>query len=162
MLVKDIMNPNVRCCRVNATGEEAALMMKETDCGALPVTSNDGLLLGMITDRDLLLAAAHERAALQNITVDRAMSPGPFTCQPDDPIRSVESTMCRHQVRRVPVVDAAGRALGIVSLSDLARAQSAQATHDSSPDRQVVAATLEAIVQPSSTSRVLGKPRETR
>ena len=157
MLVRDIMNPNVHCCRVSATAEEAALMMKESDCGALPVTSNDGLLLGMVTDRDLLLAAAQRRLPLHEMTVDWAMSPGPFTCHADDPIQAVESTMCRHQVRRVPVVDQQGRALGIVSLSDLARAQSAQQTHDATPDRAVVAATLEAIVRPSDEARNIGQ-----
>ncbi len=155
MHVEQIMQCPVRCCRKNDSGQTAASMMRETDCGALPVVDENETLLGIVTDRDLLIAANQGRCSLLEVSVVQAMSPGTFVCRPDDDVQVVERLMCRHQVRRIPVVDADGTIVGIVSLSDLAREQAAAPTGDPDPDRQVVAATLEAIVQPSPESRVM-------
>ena len=149
MKVREIMQPNVRRCQPTDSARTAALIMEEADCGALPVTDDTGKLLGIVTDRDLLLVAAGGEQPLAEILVDEAMSPGSYVCRADDDIQVVERLMCRYQVRRVPVVDPDAHLIGIVSLSDLARNQSAQPTGDPTPDRQVVAAMLEAIVQPS-------------
>lgn len=148
MNVEEIMQVLVKSCRPTDSAHTAALIMRETDCGALPVTNDDETLVGIVTDRDLLLLAADRELPLTEISVDEAMSSGSYVCLPDDDIRVVERLMCRHQVRRIPVVDGDGRVVGIVSLSDLALNQSAQPTGNTSPDRQVVAATLEAIVRP--------------
>lgn len=157
MLVKELMRSNVHCVPSTAPARQAALMMSEADCGALPVTSLDGTLLGMVTDRDILLAAAREDVALSEISVEQAMSEEVFSCQGEDDIHVLEGIMCRNQVRRVPVTDAGGKVIGIVSLADLARVQSAAPTHDARPDRQVVAATLQAIVTPSGGAPSKGR-----
>lgn len=153
MQVKDIMQETVHVCHQRDSARSAALLMEQADCGVLPVTDELNHPLGVVTDRDLLLAAAKYDRPISEIAVDDAMSHGVFTCRPDDDVGRAESVMCRHQVRRVIVVDERERIAGILSLSDLARHQLAEPTGDPEPDRQVVAATLEAVVQPSSNSR---------
>lgn len=153
MQVKDIMQKTVHICHQRDSARSAALLMEQADCGVLPVTDELNRPLGVVTDRDLLLAAAKRDQPISEIAVDEAMSPGVFTCHPEDDVGRAESIMCRHQVRRVIVVDERERVAGIVSLSDLALHQSAEPTGDPEPDRQVVAATLEAVVRPSPSSR---------
>lgn len=147
MNVEEIMHTQVRSCRPSDSAKTAALIMRDSDCGILPVTTEEEALVGIVTDRDLLLRAAEKDIPLAEMSVEEAMSSQSYVCLPDDDIRVVERLMCRHQVRRVPVVDRGGHIVGIVSLSDLARNQSAQPTGDTTPDRQVVAATFEAIVR---------------
>jgi CBS domain-containing protein len=148
MNVEQIMQTQVRSCRPSDSAQVAALAMRDADCGVLPVTTDEEALVGIVTDRDLLLKAAEKALPLSEITVEDAMSSQSYVCLAEDDVRVVERLMCRHQVRRIPVVDPGGHVVGIVSLSDLARVQTAQPTGDTSPDRQVVAATFEAIVRP--------------
>jgi CBS domain-containing protein len=98
--------------------------MWEHDCGCLPVVDDNGDVVGMITDRDACIAAYTRGLALSAVSVGSAMSKSLYSCTPDAKISEIERLMRLHQVRRLPVVDVFGTLVGIVTVSDLARAVS--------------------------------------
>jgi len=92
--------------------------MWETGCGALPVVDACGLVIGIITDRDISMALMKARLAPDAIDARHAMTPWVRSCAPDDDIRSVLETMKRFHVRRLPVVSH-HRLAGMLTLDDL-------------------------------------------
>jgi CBS domain-containing protein len=122
--VEDMMQKDVRACRASDSMSEAARIMWERDCGFAPVVASDGSgsVVGVITDRDLCMAAYIHGKSLLDLCVSEAMSTNVRTCAPDDSIAAAEAEMREGRVRRLPVVDAAGQLLGVLSLADLARA----------------------------------------
>lgn len=121
MKVEELMTTEVGSCRPYDAADEAARIMWEQDCGAAPVVDQDGRVVAVLTDRDICMAAFTQGRALADIRVSSAMSRGLWSCRPEDDVKHAEKTMRAHQVRRLPVVDAEGRLVGILSLSDLAR-----------------------------------------
>jgi CBS domain-containing protein len=123
--------------------------MWQHDCGSLPVVEDDGTLVGIITDRDICIAAYLHGMPLASIPVLQAMARNVYSCLAGDPIGVAERIMSDHQVRRVPVVDPQNRVVGMVSLTDLAREaedEVGQRTHRVSEGE--VTRTLAAICQP--------------
>jgi len=123
MRVEELMHKGVRVCRPDEAMTEAARIMWEADCGCVPVVSGagDGRLVGIVTDRDLCMAAYTRGKPLAELCVRDAMSRDVRSCAPGDTLAAAAGAMRAAQVRRLPVVDAAGQLLGIVSLSDVAR-----------------------------------------
>lgn len=121
MKAEDWMTRDVRTCRPETSMNEAAHLMWARDCGALPVVGADARVVGMITDRDLCMGAYLQGKALKDLRVGDSMTRTVFSCQATDPIEEVIRCMGNNQVRRVPVVDARGKPVGILSLNDLAR-----------------------------------------
>jgi CBS domain-containing protein len=80
-----------------------------------------GHLAGVITDRDVCMAAWSKDAPLRDICAGDAMSKEVFCCSAGDSIDTVEKLMATHRVRRLPVVDHEHRVVGILSLNDIAR-----------------------------------------
>ena len=130
MKVQDLMCSKVAACGPDDSGERAAELMMVDDCGAIPVVDEDQLVIGIVTDRDLCMGAYRRARTLKKMSVTSLMTREVVCCQPDDDVRDAEERMRTHHVRRLPVVDRAGRLVGIVSLSDFAReaAQEAQIT----------------------------------
>jgi signal-transduction protein with cAMP-binding, CBS, and nucleotidyltransferase domain len=114
-----LMKP-ARSCQPSDTLNEAARLMWEFDCGAVPVVNHAGRLVGMITDRDICMAAYTTGQALAALSVESAMSSDVATAAPHDSVGSIASSMRLKQVRRIPVVDE-GKLVGIVTLADIAR-----------------------------------------
>jgi CBS domain-containing protein len=121
MAIKDIMTTGVFHCSPADTLSTAARIMWEHDCGCLPVVDSEQRVIGMITDRDICMAAYTRGIGLNEGSVASVMTRDVFACTPDDPVKDVEALMQRRQVRRVPVVNSVGRLEGIVTLGDLAR-----------------------------------------
>jgi CBS domain-containing protein len=94
--------------------------MWEGDCGAVPVIDDRGKVVGMITDRDICIAAATRPRPEGEIPVQDVISKALYSCGPGDDIRSALETMRTRKVRRLPVVDQGGRLAGIVSIHDIA------------------------------------------
>lgn len=117
----DLMSRDVTCVGPGASIEYAAQMMRECDCGGLPVTDNGGRLIGMITDRDIVVRLVARGADILRARVEDCMSGRPQACHVDDPIEDCMRTMSRHQIRRLPIVDNRDRVVGIISQGDLAR-----------------------------------------
>ena len=108
-------------CREDETLSDAAKRMWDYDVGALPVTDAEGRAVGMITDRDIAMAAYTQGKPLDQVQTRAAMSQQLYAAHPRSSLREVEDAMKRHRVRRIPVIDERGRVVGIVSLNDLAR-----------------------------------------
>jgi CBS domain-containing protein len=107
------------------------------------VRGDQGHVAGMITDRDICMAAYTQGAPLRAISITTAMAKRVFSCRAADEIDAVERTMREHQIRRMPVIDEQGHPIGILSLNDLARAASTGTV----PPHEVVA-TLSAVSAP--------------
>jgi len=119
--VKDLMATNVKSCAAYNTLNTAAQTMWENDIGCVPIVDNDRRVLGMLTDRDVCMAAYIQGVPLTGSLVTSAMSKPVFFCAPDDDIASAEKLMREKQVRRLAVIDAQGCLAGIISLNDIAR-----------------------------------------
>jgi CBS domain-containing protein len=130
MRTKDLMTPATHVCRPDHTLREAAGLMWEHDCGFLPVIGEDGRVVGVITDRDVCLAAYRAVRDFSSMPVADCMSQPVRSCSPDDTFDAAADAMERHHVRRLVVVDTAGRLQGVVSLDDLARAAFADVRSD--------------------------------
>ena len=144
MKIAKLMSKHVVTCRPSDTLAEAAQLMWDHDIGVLPVVDEQGHVIGVLTDRDVCMAAYTRGAPLRSIAVATTMTTHPVTCSPDAEVAAIEATMSRRQIRRVPVVDDQGHAIGMVSLNDLARA--AQQRGEISPGE--VASTLAAVSAP--------------
>ena len=119
--VADFMSRDVLTCEPDTDLARAGWLMWEGDCGALPVVI-EGEVVGMITDRDLALAAALKPRPCVDIRVSEAMSAGDVALvRSDASVAQALALMGRRRVRRLPVVDADGRLVGILSLGDLLR-----------------------------------------
>lgn len=118
MLVREIMTRNPICCTPNERLDKVALMMLEHDCGEIPITEN-GKLLGVITDRDIACRGVAHRKALDT-PVRELMTRKPFTITADVHVDHAIELMEMKQVRRVPVVNATGELVGILSQADIA------------------------------------------
>jgi CBS domain-containing protein len=122
MKVEQLMTKEVACCRPDDSLDDAARIMWERDCGFVPVTEGEGRhVVGVVTDRDLCMAAYFRGASLKAIPVREVMSTGVRSCRPGDEVSEAEATMRAAQVHRLPVVDDADQLLGLLSLADLAR-----------------------------------------
>ena len=121
MRIADIMSHPVACCGIQASLREAAQLMWERDCGAVAVIDQDGRLTGIVTDRDICMAALTQGRHLEGMGVGSAMAKQVFSCGPDDAVEPITRMMGNKQVRRVPVVDADNRPIGMISMNDIVR-----------------------------------------
>ena len=119
MKVSDIMTRDVRLLSPEQTIREAASLMAEIDAGALPVGEDDRLV-GMITDRDIVIRAVAQGKSPAKKVGD-VMSKELLYCFENDNLEDVARNMARAQVRRLPVLNSHKRLVGIISLGDLAR-----------------------------------------
>ena len=126
MKAENLMTRTVRTCSRHDSLEQSARVMWESDVGCLVVTDEQQIPIGMITDRDVAMAAYTQGVALRDARVGSAMSHRVWTCALGTPLSEVENILRREQIRRVPVVDSHGRLVGIVALADIA--QSAQSS----------------------------------
>jgi CBS domain-containing protein len=150
MNVSETMTRGVRTCSPNDSLNDVARLMWENDCGCVPVVDADGKAIGMITDRDICMAAYTQGQPLGNMLASSAASHGVTTVRENESLDAAEAMMQKHQLRRIPIVDANGKPVGIVSMSDLARhSQRGEHHHDGLSPESIVR-TLKAVCQPSA------------
>ena len=147
MLVRNLMTQNPRSCHANDNLDAAARVMWETDCGAVPIVDDGGHVVGIVTDRDICMAAYTQGQPLWSIPVGVAMARDVITCSSDDDVDVAERSMCDARIRRLPVVDADQRLVGMLSLNDLAR-EAVNNGHTDAPRSADVTRTLAAICEP--------------
>lgn len=128
--VKDIMSKTLVCCTPEDGIQKAAELMKANDIGSIPVVNDcsDRRLLGIVTDRDICVKAVATGKSNVRVKVSEVMTKGPTTCGPDESVEACEALMERKQVRRIPVIDARGACIGIVSQADIALRDTAEHT----------------------------------
>jgi CBS domain-containing protein len=149
MNVDQLMTEKVFSCKPDDSLIQAAQLMWEHDIGCVPVVDAEGRAVAMITDRDICMAGYLTGARLGKLCAASAMSKKLVTCKTADSAETAEELMRSNRVRRLPVVDAAGKLVGIISLNDLARASVHVRGHKpKTVDLQDVATTLAAICEP--------------
>lgn len=126
MQIKDVMTKEVDFVAPETQVLEIALKMRESDIGSTPVVENDRLI-GMVTDRDIVLRIVADGRDPRSATARAAMSPKVLYCYDDQTVDEVLLNMGHNQVRRVPVVNRAKHLVGVVSLGDLVKASEAKA-----------------------------------
>ena len=151
--VHDIMRVRVHTCSAKDTLHRAAQIMWEKDCGCLPVIDDVRVVRAVITDRDICMAALTQGVALAETSVASAMSRSLCVCSPDDSLAVVEDLMREAQIRRVPVVDADGVLVGMISLSDIARYLRPRSQHAPASVAQLLE-TLATISEPRARASV--------
>ena len=122
MTVKELQTSDVKTCGRDTDLATVAKMMWDGDCGAVPVVDDERKVIGMITDRDICIAAATRSSAPSEIRAGDVISSngGVHSVKPDDDVRVAMRTMRKHRVRRLPVVDQQQHLRGILSINDLA------------------------------------------
>jgi CBS domain-containing protein len=153
MNVQEIMSRPAVWCRPRDTLNNAAQLMWEHDCGSIPVVDDDGSIIGMVTDRDICMAAYTQGAALSAIPVSDAMAKRVFRCRATDSVGAAERLMADHQIRRLPVVDAEERLVGVLSLNDIARWAASSRGANGTELVQTLAAVCRPRAQPSTAER---------
>jgi CBS domain-containing protein len=146
MKVKELMTPNAKACTADTNLAEAANLMWETDCGALPVVADGGKVIGVITDRDICMSAAINNRNLSNIAVQDVISGNVYSTAAEENVSKALKVMQDQRVRRLVVVDAEGRLKGILSLNDVVlRAQDGRSKLGQGIAHKDIVETLKAI-----------------
>jgi CBS domain-containing protein len=151
MQVKDLMTTSPSVCTPEDTTNEAARIMWERDCGAVPVVDANHRVVGMITDRDICIAAYFQGEPLSQIRVGDVMSRELCTCRPEDELMRAEHVMREHQVRRLPVVADGQLLVGILSVGDLAQRVPRAAGARQPAESQELLQVLSAVSEPRGT-----------
>jgi len=125
MTTRDLMTPNPSCCTRDTPLQDVARMMVDCDCGEIPVVERENMKtpIGVVTDRDIVCRVVAEGKNPSAYTAEGCMSQPVVTVPLDAPVADVLSTMEKHRIRRVPVVDEAGACAGIIAQADLAWAE---------------------------------------
>jgi len=141
MQIQEIMTRSVDLVDPNTTIRDAARKMRADQVGALPVGENDRLV-GMVTDRDIVVRAVADDRPGGNTAVREVMSERVYYCFEDDDVKQAAKVMSEHQVRRLPVLNRNKRLTGVIALADLGRA-----------DRDAACEALVGVSEPSRTPR---------
>ena len=122
MLVKELMTAAPVSLETDEPVAAAARLMRERNIGAMPVCDPDGRLVGMLTDRDIVIRCiASDRNAAETRVAD-IMTTGAVVAETKEPLEDALQRMEREQIRRLPVTEN-GRLVGMISLADVARTQ---------------------------------------
>jgi CBS domain-containing protein len=138
--VRDVMTPGIRTVSPSQSLAEAAEVMKGEDVSSVPVVE-EGLLTGILTNRDIVTRTVAERRDPQTVKVDEIASRELVTVEPEQDLDEALALMARHQVRRLPVVEE-GRLVGMLAQADVALEA-----------KEKVGEAVEQISQPTSTER---------
>ena len=119
---KDVMTQDPVCCEPGDSVTRVATVMKQEDIGSVPVVESQGSkkLVGIVTDRDLVLKVLAGGRGAEQATVKDAMTPNPVSCREGDDVNQAMELMKDRQVRRMPIVDPNGRLTGIIAQADVA------------------------------------------
>jgi CBS domain-containing protein len=122
ILCKDVMTLDPICCVANSNALLAASLMQEQDIGPIPVVEDpeSKKLIGIITDRDLVIKVIAEGLDPETTLVADVMTRDPVRCLPDESIDEALDRMSRYQIRRIPVVNDNNEIVGIISQADVA------------------------------------------
>lgn len=122
MRVAEACTRDAVCIGAPDSVRSAAELMRKRHVGSLVVIGNSGdarCPLGILTDRDIVLAVTAAGADPESLTVGDVMTRSPATCANDDDLFDAIRKMRMHGVRRLPVIDAEGRLAGVISADDI-------------------------------------------
>ncbi len=120
LTAREVMTRNVRTARLDSPVREVAHIMKDEDCGVVPIVNEHGSLVGIVTDRDLVVRGFAGGKTPDQLRVSDVMTDDVEAVTPDENIHDVIALMGRKQIRRIPVVERDDRVVGIISMGDIA------------------------------------------
>jgi CBS domain-containing protein len=121
MKIEDILTRDVAAVGPREGLDKAAAAMRDHDCGFVPVIDLGSRVVGVLTDRDICMAALETGLPLSEIRVADTMRTDVHVCRAEETLADVEDRMGRHQIRRMPVLDEHNRLAGVVSIDSIAR-----------------------------------------
>lgn len=127
MKVRDAMHQGCEWMSPETRVSELARMMRQNDIGAIPIGENDKLI-GMVTDRDICCKGLADGMSVESLTARDVMTTGIVWCHDDDDLEAAADMMESRQIRRLPVIDANRRMVGMLSLGDVSHAASPHVT----------------------------------
>jgi CBS domain-containing protein len=147
VLCDEIMTKDVQSCTMSDSVRRAAELMAERHIGSIPVIADEQSrkLLGVVTDRDIVLRAVAARRDPEKTTVGEIMTTDLITCRPSDRADEAVDRMMMHQIRRIYVVDHNGALVGVIAQADVASRYG---------DRQKTAQMIERVSQPEADQPV--------
>ena len=122
MIVKEVMNTAVETCAPDSDLVAVVKVMHDRGCGFVPVVDSQGVVVGVVTDRDICLAAGTRHRPLDRMSAGETMSHPVYSCFPDENDKAVLGAMAKHRVRRLPVLDKSGHLQGVLSMDDVVHA----------------------------------------
>jgi CBS domain-containing protein len=130
MKARDLMTADPTTCRPTDNLKSIIGVMRDEDCGIVPITEGNGehRVVGVVTDRDIALGLGERDEKPSTVRASEVMTTDIVSSEPDADLKDVSRRMQDAQVRRILVTEK-GRLLGVISTADLARA-SAQSLHD--------------------------------
>ena len=119
---REVMTKDPACCEPGDSIRAVATVMKQEDVGSVPVVAakSSMQLVGIVTDRDLVVKIVAGGRAVEQAAVKDAMTSNPASCREDDDVDQALKLMKERQVRRMPIVDGSGRLTGIIAQADVA------------------------------------------
>jgi CBS domain-containing protein len=121
MKIREIMSPDVQCAAPDDNLVEAAAIMRDLGVGAVPVCDDRGQVVGMLTDRDIVVRAIADGRDPRQVTAHEVMTPGTTCVFDDQEVDDAVQLMEQNQIRRLPVLSRENQRLaGIISLGDIA------------------------------------------
>ncbi|MGI8670583.1 MAG: CBS domain-containing protein [Aridibacter sp.] len=143
MKVNKIMTKTVGFCQAEDDLAKAVEIMREKDCGFVPVVNKKSEVIGIVTDRDIAIAVFMQKKTASKISIGDIIDRRIITCSEKDDVEDVLKKMRKHQVKRLPVIDKKEKLSGIISITDILLA----ARKDKSLKKKIFK-TLEAIGKP--------------
>jgi CBS domain-containing protein len=144
ILVRHAMSTDLKTAKPDMTAADAAGLMRNFDVGVVPVVEEDGALLGLVTDRDLVVRVVADREDPNAVRLGDIATRSVVTASPDMNISDARDLMAEHRIRRLPVLKES-RIVGILSLGDVALADAS---------KRAVGDTLEDVSESPSTADV--------
>jgi CBS domain-containing protein len=148
ILVRHAMSTDLKTAKADMTAADAAGLMRNFDTGVVPVVQDDGTLVGLVTDRDIVVRVVADREDPNGVRVGDIVTKSVVSATPDMNISDARDLMAQHQVRRLPVMKD-DRIVGIISLGDVALADAS---------KRAVGSALENVSESPSTSDLEGGP----
>ena len=152
MKIADLMTRDVLTCGISETLNRPAQLMWEGDVGWIPVLDAAARVVGVVTDRDIAMAAYLQGRPLNAIPVQTVMTRQLVTCKAGDDLSATLRQMQTPQVRRLPVVDSTGKLVGVVALNDIVRRGAAEPGKSAVREHEVALA-LAGICEPRAVAK---------
>jgi len=120
MKIRDAMTDDVVTIQPQSTVMDAAVVMQAHNVGSVPVCTQDGQLMGIVTDRDIVVRNIANNGDPNTTKVEEVMTKQVITGNPDMDVNQAVELMAQHKIRRLPIVERNNRLVGLVALGDLA------------------------------------------
>ncbi len=117
---REVMTKDPASCSASEMVTTVASLMNQHDVGSVPVVESDRRLVGIVTDRDIVVKVVAAGRNPEQTPVEEVMTPNPVSCKEHDDLEYALKLMKERQVRRMPIVDGSGRLAGIIAQADVA------------------------------------------